>query len=90
MIFIEAENCSSAFNAGLAIPKPPKRTGSVNICLSVFVACLPMIAGMNLSQCDNIDRLIKYKQQITNNLQLYSCARSQHRVTSNNHSLKQH
>ena len=29
-------------------------------------------------QCDNIDRLNKYKQQITNNLQLYSCARSQH------------
>ena len=28
--------------------------------------------------CDNIDRLNKYKQQITNNLQLYSCARSQH------------
>ena len=29
-------------------------------------------------QCDNIDGLNKYKQQITNNLQLYSCARSQH------------
>ena len=29
-------------------------------------------------QCDNIDRLNKYKQQITNNLQLYGCARSQH------------
>ena len=29
-------------------------------------------------QCDNLDGLNKYKQQITNNLQLYSCARSQH------------
>ena len=29
-------------------------------------------------QCDNIDGLNKYKQQTTNNLQLYRCARSQH------------
>ena len=33
---------------------------------------------MKHTLCDNIDRLNKYKQQITNNLQLYSCARSQH------------
>ena len=29
-------------------------------------------------QCDNIDGLNKYKQQTMNNLQLYSCSRSQH------------
>ena len=29
-------------------------------------------------QCDNIDGLNKYKQQTMNNLQFYSCARSQH------------
>ena len=29
-------------------------------------------------QCDNIDELNKYKQQTMNNLQFYSCARSQH------------
>ena len=28
--------------------------------------------------CDNIDGLNKYKQQTMNNLQFYSCARSQH------------
>ena len=36
------------------------------------------IPKRNYITCDNIDRLNKYKQQITNNLQLYSCARSQH------------
>ena len=29
-------------------------------------------------KCDNIDGLNKYKQQTANNLQLYSCSRSQH------------
>ena len=32
----------------------------------------------NLTYCDNIDGLNKYKQQTMNNLQFYSCARSQH------------
>ena len=31
-----------------------------------------------LTYCDNIDGLNKYKQQTMNNLQFYSCARSQH------------
>ena len=31
-----------------------------------------------LTRCDNIDGLNKYKQQTMNNLQFYSCARSQH------------
>ena len=31
-----------------------------------------------VTSVDNIDGLNKYKQQTTNNLQLYSCARSQH------------
>ena len=44
-------------------------TRCVQIANTVFHSC---------HQCDNIDRLNKYKQQITNNLQLYSCARSQH------------
>ena len=33
--------------------------------------------------CDNINRLNEYKQQTTNNLQLYSCARSQHAIRVN-------
>ena len=45
------------------------QTRCVQIASTVFHSC---------HQCDNIDRLNKYKQQITNNLQLYSCARSQH------------
>ena len=45
------------------------QTRCVQIANTVFHSC---------HQCDNIDRLNKYKQQITNNLQLYSCARSQH------------
>ena len=45
------------------------QTRCVQIANTVFHSC---------HQCNNIDRLNKYKQQITNNLQLYSCARSQH------------
>ena len=45
------------------------QTRCVQIANTVFHSC---------HQCDNIDRLNKYKQQITNNLQLYSCSRSQH------------
>ena len=45
------------------------QTRCVQIANTVFHSC---------HQCDNIDRLNKYKQQITNNLQSYSCARSQH------------
>ena len=45
------------------------QTRCVQIANTVFHSC---------HQCDNVDRLNKYKQQITNNLQLYSCARSQH------------
>ena len=48
------------------------QTRCVQIANTVFHSC---------HQCDNIDRLNKYKQQITNNLQLYSCARSQHAHT---------
>ena len=35
-------------------------------------------AAKKINTCDNIDGLNKYKQQTTNNLQLYSCSRSQH------------
>ena len=34
-------------------------------------------------RCDNINRLNEYKQQTTTNLQLYSCARSQHAIRVN-------
>ena len=33
--------------------------------------------------CDNKNRLNEYKQHTTNNLQLYSCARSQHAIRVN-------
>ena len=45
------------------------QTRCVQIANTVFHSC---------HQLYNIDRPNKCKQQITNNLQLYSCARSQH------------